>query len=176
MKKKSLLSLLSLILMNSSLLAHEAKVKEKTVKESPLSSSKEDKEVEFKEAQLILKKARIKPKKKGHNTAAFVTLKNLSSKDRALIAASTPIAKAVELHLSSEENGIHKMRPVKSIPLPAQGEAVLKSGSYHVMLIDLKKTLKKGMEIPLMLEFDDGTRVEALFEVRACKCCRQKGQ
>ena len=56
-----------------------------------------------------------------------------------------------------------KMRPVAAIEIPAKGEAVLKPGSLHVMLIDLKVSLKEGEIVPLTFSFDDGStkKVEA---------------
>jgi len=50
-----------------------------------------------------------------------------------------------------------KMRQVKEIAVKAGGQAELKPGSYHVMLIDLKAPLKEGETVPLTLTFDDGS-------------------
>ena len=51
-----------------------------------------------------------------------------------------------------------KMRPVASIDIKAKGEAVLKPGGYHVMLIDPTTTLKEGDKVAVTLVFSDGSR------------------
>lgn len=90
-------------------------------------------------------------------TGAFMTVKNGGSADRKLMKADSPVAKAVELHNHINDNGVMKMRPVKEIDVKSKGQAELKPGSYHVMLIDLKQVLKEGDTVPLTLTFDDGS-------------------
>lgn len=50
-----------------------------------------------------------------------------------------------------------KMRPVPSVEVKAKGEAVLKPGGLHVMLIDLKAPMKEGDVVPITLTLDDGS-------------------
>jgi copper(I)-binding protein len=90
-------------------------------------------------------------------TGAFMTIKNNSNTDRKLLKAESPAAKTVELHKHINDNGVMKMRQVMEIDVKSQGQAELKPGSYHVMLIDLRQTLKEGETIPLTLTFDDGS-------------------
>ena len=96
-------------------------------------------------------------------SGAFMTIRNNGKTDRKLTKAESPAAKTVELHTHINDNGMMKMRPVKEINIKAHGQAELKPGSYHVMLIDLKQTLKEGETVPLTLTFDDGstTKVDA---------------
>lgn len=97
------------------------------------------------------------------NTGAFMVIKNSGNADRKVLKAESPVSKVVELHNHINDNGVMKMRPVKEIDVKAGGEAVLKPGSYHIMLIGLKQPLKEGDQVPLTLKFDDGTalKVEA---------------
>jgi hypothetical protein len=89
--------------------------------------------------------------------AAYMVIRNGTDADDALVGASSPAAAVVELHLSSmNEEGMMSMNQVTEIPVPAGGEAVLKPGSYHVMLIDLIEPLEAGSEIELALEFMAG--------------------
>jgi len=44
-----------------------------------------------------------------------------------------------------------------AIEVKAKGEAVLKPGGLHVMLIDLKAPMKEGDSVPITLTFDDGS-------------------
>ena len=92
-----------------------------------------------------------------------MVIKNADDKDHKVVKAGSPAAKAVELHTHVNEGGVMKMRPVKDIDVKAKGEAVLKPGSLHVMLIDLKGPMKEGDSVPITLTFDDGSskQVEA---------------
>jgi copper(I)-binding protein len=56
-----------------------------------------------------------------------------------------------------------KMRPVKSIPVPAGGTVELKPGGYHIMLPDLERDLKPGDTVPVTLRLERGgeLRIEA---------------
>jgi len=94
---------------------------------------------------------------------AFMVLKNSGAVARRLVKAESPAARAVELHDHIDEGGVKKMRPVAAIAIAARGEAVLKPGSLHVMLIDMKKPLAEGDSVPITLGFDDGSskRIDA---------------
>jgi copper(I)-binding protein len=90
-------------------------------------------------------------------TGAFMVIKNSGSKEIKVVKADNPASKITELHTHLNEGGMMRMRPVKDIPVPAGGEAVLKPGGLHVMLIDLKTPLKDGDTVPITLSFDDGS-------------------
>lgn len=100
-------------------------------------------------------------------TGAFLIIKNGGKADRKLVRAESPVAKVTELHTHKEEGGVMKMRPVSEIPVPAGGEAVLKPGSFHVMLIDLEQPLKVGDVVPITLGFDDGSSVKVEGPVKS---------
>ena len=71
-------------------------------------------------------------------TGAFMVIRNTGDKDVKVIKADNPVSKVTELHTHLNEGGVMKMRPVPAIDVKARGEAVLKPGGLHVMLIDLK--------------------------------------
>lgn len=100
------------------------------------------------------------------NTGAFMVIKNADDKDHKVVKAESPAAKVVELHTHISEGGVMKMRPVKDIEVKAKGEAVLKPGSLHVMLIGLKQELKEGDSVPITLYFEDGSKKEVKAPVR----------
>jgi copper(I)-binding protein len=93
-------------------------------------------------------------------------LKNGGDKDVKLVKAGSSAAKAVELHNHINDGGVMKMRMVTAIDIKAKGEAALKPGGYHVMLIDMKNPLKEGDKVAITLGFDDGSakEVEALVK------------
>lgn len=95
--------------------------------------------------------------------AVYVTLSNSGAQADALVSASTDAARTVELHETRQEGGVMKMRPVKTIPVPAGGTTELKPGGYHIMLMGLTHDLKPGDKVAVTLEFEHGgqMRVEA---------------
>ena len=90
-------------------------------------------------------------------TGAFMVIRNAGDKDVKVVKADNPVSRVTELHTHLNEGGVMKMRPVPAIDVKAKGEAVLKPGGLHVMLIDLKAPMKEGDMVPLTLTFDDGS-------------------
>ena len=86
-----------------------------------------------------------------------MVIKNSGKVDRKLVEASNPASKVTELHTHLNEGGVMKMRQIPFIEVKANGEAELKPGSLHVMMIDLTAALKEGESIAITLKFDDGT-------------------
>ncbi len=102
-------------------------------------------------------------------TGAFM---NITSKGAArLVGASSPAAAKTEIHNMTMEGGVMKMSEVDDIKLPAHRTVKLAPGGFHVMLLDLKQTLKAGDRVPLKLTFElAGKKRETLelsVEVRA---------
>lgn len=96
-------------------------------------------------------------------TGAFMLIRNQGDKAVRITKAENPASRVTELHTHLNEGGVMKMRPVAQIDVPAKGEAVLKPGGMHVMLIDLKAPLKEGDTVPIILTLGDGSskQVEA---------------
>ncbi len=89
--------------------------------------------------------------------AAYVTIRS-STADR-LVAASTPVAKKVELHTMSMSGMVMKMRPIAGIDIPAGQPVTLAPDGTHIMLMGLATPLKVGQSFPLTLTFEEaGTR------------------
>ena len=90
-------------------------------------------------------------------TGAFMVIKNNGDKDVKILKADNSASKVTELHTHLNEGGVMKMRPVPFVEVKAKGEAVLKPGGLHVMLIDLKAPMKEGDVVPLTLTLEDGS-------------------
>ena len=101
-------------------------------------------------------------------TGAFMTL--TSTEDAKVVAVSSDVAKKAEIHASMMMGGVNHMHSVDQIPLPAGKPVELKAGGYHVMLMELTRTMKTGEIVPITLtvEGKDGkrTQVEIKAEVR----------
>jgi copper(I)-binding protein len=106
----------------------------------------------------------------GQKTAAvYVDL--TSRENAALVAAGSPAAERAELHSMSMDGGVMRMRAQAKIELPAGRTVKLAPGGTHVMLVDLKRPLKSGDTVPLVLSVQSaGTSLTTLkieAEVRA---------
>ena len=100
-------------------------------------------------------------------SAAFMTLRNTGAEDHAVVAARSPAAAIVELHTHLlGDDGMHRMREVEQIDVPAGGDTVLQPGGLHVMLIDLAAPLKAGDQVELTLVYDDESEQTFTAEVR----------
>ena len=102
-------------------------------------------------------------------SAAFMQLQNSGDAERFLVAASTPAAGAVELHMHSMDDGVMRMRRIVHIHLPPGKTVSLQPGGLHIMLFDLTAPLKSGERVPFTLTFDDGSTKEIMAEVRSVK-------
>lgn len=98
--------------------------------------------------------------------AAYVTLHNPAENAVVLTGGSTPVAAVVEIHESSQEDGVWRMRKLPGLDIPAGGRATMAPGAVHLMLFDVDRPLQEGESIPLRLEFDTGETRDALIEVR----------
>jgi copper(I)-binding protein len=102
-------------------------------------------------------------------TGAFMSI--TSKAPARLVAAQSPAAPVVELHQTTMEGGVMRMRPVEAIELPAGKAVELKPGGYHVMLMQVPRPLKEGDTVPvtLVVEGKDGKRqtVEVKAPVKA---------
>lgn len=96
----------------------------------------------------------------------YARIANNDARPDRLIAASSRAAARVELHESMESamtmgsmNGIPmhgemvSMKPLAAIGIPAHGVRTLAPGSYHLMLVGLRRDLKPGDNVPLRLHF-----------------------
>jgi copper(I)-binding protein len=86
----------------------------------------------------------------GQKTAsAYVEL--TSDRNAAVVAAGSAAAVRVEMHSSTVEGGVMRMRALPRIDLPAGQVVKLAPGGVHLMLVDLKQPLKAGDKVPLVL-------------------------
>ena len=100
--------------------------------------------------------------------AVYMTLDNKSQVADRLTAASSDVANKLQIHEMAVVNGVMQMRELSDgLPIPAEGSVVLKPGSYHVMLIGLKKPLTAGETFPLTLTFEKAGNVSVTVPVQA---------
>ena len=100
-------------------------------------------------------------------SGAFMILENTSETPYSLTSASFDAAGMVEIHETSEQGGLMRMRQVMQIDIPANGSVELKPGGYHIMLMGLEKALTAGTTETLTLVFSDNSQKTVAASVGA---------
>ncbi|MFO0010692.1 MAG: copper chaperone PCu(A)C [Betaproteobacteria bacterium] len=116
-------------------------------------------------AQVEVGGAWVRPTVEGQlGTGAFMTLR--SREPLRLVGASSAVAGVVEIHEMALQNNVMRMRAIEALPLPAGQPVELKPGGYHVMLMDLKRTLRAGEQVAIELQFEtaDKRRVSQVVQ------------
>jgi copper(I)-binding protein len=99
-------------------------------------------------------------------SAAFMKLTNKAQGAHQLKSAESDISEFVELHTHTMgENGMHEMRKVEQIELPAGETTELKPGGLHVMFINLKNPLEPDSQVDVKLNFEDGSSKQLTLPV-----------
>jgi periplasmic copper chaperone A len=103
----------------------------------------------------------------GQKTAAgYMVIHNKSAQPERLVGGSSQAAAKLETHVSIKDGDIMRMREVKGYDIPAEGSFELKPNGSHLMLVDLKRPLKEGDKVPVVLKFEKSGEVKVDFEVR----------
>jgi periplasmic copper chaperone A len=106
---------------------------------------------------------------KGSSVAgAYMKISNKGTAADRLIGGTTDVAARFEVHRMNMENGVMTMRPVEGgLEIKPGATVELKPGSFHVMLIGLKKPLEKGQRVKATLEFANAGKVDVEYAVEA---------
>jgi periplasmic copper chaperone A len=96
---------------------------------------------------------------------AYVTLMGGAVAD-SLIAVSTPVAATAEVHETTNDNGVMKMRPVGPVAIPPGQMVTFSPGGTHIMLTGLKQKLVAGKSFPLTLTFAHAAPITLEVQVR----------
>jgi periplasmic copper chaperone A len=96
---------------------------------------------------------------------AYLTMANKGASDDKLIAVASQVADKAELHTTVMDNNVMKMRPLAAVDIKAGGQAELKPGGMHIMLIGLKAPLKVGDKFPVTLSFEHAGKIEVMVTV-----------
>lgn len=107
-----------------------------------------------------------RPGFQGDTSAAYFTIQNNTAQDEALLSASSDIAEKVEFHHSMMVEGVMKMEPQNSIPIPSQSVVELEPGDFHVMFINLAHDLEPGDSFELTLNFKNAGEMTIDVKVR----------
>ena len=84
-----------------------------------------------------------------------------------LTKVESPAASSVEIHSMTMKDGVMKMRLLDTLALAAGKPAKLEAGGFHLMLLDLKKPLKSGENVPFILHFKDSMGKASTINITA---------
>ncbi len=102
-------------------------------------------------------------------SAIFMTIKNSGSTADRLVNAKvdSSVAGVVEVHETVTQGATSKMQKVAGIDIPANGSAELKSGGYHIMLMNVKREIKEGETLDVTVVFEKAGEVKVKAPVVA---------
>ena len=101
-----------------------------------------------------------------HGHGDHITVTNSGDEADRLVKVESDIAQTIEIHNVEMKSGVMTMVPQHDgVEIPADGELVLKPGSYHVMLIGINKSLIEGEEFTATLFFEKAGEVEVTVPI-----------
>lgn len=103
----------------------------------------------------------------GATGAGFLSISNRGAAADRLLSASSPAARAMELHSMVRDGEVMRMRPVEAIDVPAGQTVTLRPGGLHFMLIGLSQPLREGETVPVVLRFERAGTVQVALSVQA---------
>lgn len=100
--------------------------------------------------------------------AVFGTVNNTGHHDAHIVAGSSPVAGRVEIHeVVGDPGGTKTMRPkADGLTVAAGATHELAPGGDHLMLMDLTHALQPGADVPVTVEFEDGSTLTFNAQVR----------
>ncbi|EGJ11428.1 copper chaperone PCu(A)C [Rubrivivax benzoatilyticus] len=93
----------------------------------------------------------------------FRVIENRGHATDRLLGATTPRAARVEIHRSTMDGNVMRMRAIEALDLPAGASVRLRHGEAgaHLMLFGLSGPLRDGERFPLTLRFEHAGNMEA---------------
>lgn len=101
-------------------------------------------------------------------SAGYMTLVNATSQAAHLRSVTVDLAERAEIHTMFMQDGMMRMRQLENgLEVPARGQAELKAGADHLMLMGLSSALTLDMQVRVTLEFADGSAKSLDLPVRS---------
>ncbi len=124
---------------------------------------------DFKAGDLVIDHPYAVPTVDGARTGAvyFRTLRNNGRLPDRLLGARTPAAASVEIHRSTMDGDVMRMRAIDALDLPAGVRLMLQeAGGTHLMLIGLRAPLVEDQRFPITLRFERAGEREVMVWVQ----------
>lgn len=108
----------------------------------------------------------LRPGAKGMNTAMYFEIVNKTNEADTLYMAKSSLANIVELHETYKQGDMMGMRKTKFVVISPKSSFKFQPGGNHIMMIDLKKRLIKGMSGEVSLYFKKAGKIKVKAVVR----------
>ncbi len=116
---------------------------------------------------ILIKHPIIKiPTENSELAAGYLSIENNSKNDIKLLRLESKVSEIQEIHEVIVDDGIYKMRPVKStITIQSNNKIVFKPKSYHIMFLNLKEKLELDGFYDAKLIFSNNLAINIKFKV-----------
>jgi periplasmic copper chaperone A len=86
-----------------------------------------------------------------------------------LLRVSTSVASETQMHVTSEDKGMMRMRPVPRLELKAGETVRFEPGGMHLMLTGLQQPLPPGTSIPMTFHFANAGDIAVTATVQSAR-------
>jgi len=107
---------------------------------------------------------------------AYLTIRNNSASADRLLGVTSPLAGNISVHTSNMSNGVMTMRSIPGLKIKAGQEITMQPGGMHLMLTGLREPLRKGAQLPLVLEFETAGRLHVNASILSIAAQGLKGE
>lgn len=115
--------------------------------------------------EIAIENARVRTLIPGQDkTVAYMDVQNRTASAVTLVGASSPSVRAMEIHTTQMDDGVMRMRRLKTVEVPAGEKVRFEPGGRHLMLFGVESL---GAELLVQLEFSDGTKRTVTFALIA---------
>lgn len=98
-------------------------------------------------------------------SAAFMDVVNSGGRPVAIVAAVSDVSQSAEVHQHKHVNGSMSMEQVRRLVIPPRDHVLFAPGGYHLMLINLKRSLRAGENVTITLLDEEGKSYTARVPV-----------
>ena len=95
-----------------------------------------------------------------HMSAGFFVLTNNTDADIRITSVTSPQFGAVEIHETTVEDGVARMRELEALVVPARGSVTLERGGKHLMLMQARDL---GDSVALQLFSEDAPVLDIVY-------------
>lgn len=99
--------------------------------------------------------------------AAYLEIKNTGEKPQTLVGVSSPAFDQIGIHKTVMHGNMAHMEHLKELAIPPRASVTMKPGGLHLMLMDGKKPLSAGDQVPMTLVFKNGDKAAFTAKVRS---------
>ena len=102
----------------------------------------------------------MRPGAEKMGTALYFTIENTTDEPDTLYKVTSDISDKVQIHETYREGELNGMREIKQLVIEPNSTTEFKPGSYHIMVMKLKKDILKGDKAKFTLFFSKAGEIK----------------